>query len=203
MKKLDHKLIFVPLWLRKIQKVYGFSDKELLSFSPLLDILSVEDVANYYAANNIFNTDNNFLPFSLTFSNHDFVGTSKVDTGKSNIEETLTHINNLAIMAVNDFNNAESYTNSMTSMIKAMQFPLNQYDEDQDLHENIRDNYVFELLPIDEEHIGITFVCDEDSKTVNECLVQSIKLLCSFYPLETVAQTPLFNYWVSTLNKVT
>ena len=198
MKKLKHKLIFIPLWLRKLQKVYGFDDKVLLSYLSLLDILSVEDVANYSAANQVFNNEDFFLPYSLTFNkNH-------IDETDKSLNETVsTRIHNLSINMAHMFNNNESYTNSMTSMIQALQFPLNEHNLDEDLHETIRDNYVFELSPIGEEHIGITFIYDDGSKTLNECLVQSIELLCKLYPFSVVAQTPLFNYWVSTLNKVT
>ena len=60
MKKLNHKVVFIPTWLRQVQKVYGFDDKELLNLSKLLDILCVEDVAKYFAANNIFYSNDNF-----------------------------------------------------------------------------------------------------------------------------------------------
>lgn len=203
MKKLNHKVVFIPTWLRQVQKVYGFDDKELLNLSQLLDILCVEDVAKYFAANNIFYSNDNFLPFTLTLGQHDFIKAARDNTSKENIETLLTKINELSIMDVTTFNNSESNTNSMTSIIKALEVPLGNYDSTQDLIENIRDNYVFELLPIDEEHFGITFVYNEGSKTVNECLTTSIELLCEKYPFEVVAQTPLFNYWVSTLNKVT
>ena len=203
MKKLNHKVVFIPTWLRQVQKVYGFDDKELLNLSKLLDILCVEDVAKYFAANNIFYSNDNFLPFTLTLGQHDFIKAARDNTSKENIETLLTKINELSIMDVTTFNNSESNTNSMTSIIKALEVPLGNYDSTQDLNENIRDNYVFELLLIDEEHFGITFVYNEGSKTVNECLTTSIELLCEKYPFEVVAQTPLFNYWVSTLNKVT
>ena len=203
MKKLNHKVVFIPTWLRQVQKVYGFDDKELLNLSKLLDILCVEDVAKYFAANNIFYSNDNFLPFTLTLGQHDFIKAARDNTSKENIETLLTKINELSIMDVTTFNNSESNTNSMTSIIKALEVPLGNYDSTLDLTENIRDNYVFELLPIDEEHFGITFVYNEGSKTVNECLTTSIELLCEKYPFEVVAQTPLFNYWVSTLNKVT
>ena len=203
MKKLNHKVVFIPTWLRQVQKVYGFDDKELLNLSKLLDILCVEDVAKYFAANNIFYSNDNFLPFTLTLGQHDFIKATRDNSSKENIETLLTKINELSIMDVTTFNNSESNTNSMTSIIKALEVPLGNYDSTQDLSENIRDNYVFELLPIDEEHFGITFIYNEASKTVNECLTTSIELLCEKYPFEIVAQTPLFNYWVSTLNKVT
>lgn len=203
MKKLNHKVVFIPAWLKQVQKIHGFADSEFLNLAQLLDILCVEDVAKYFAANNIFYSNDNFLPFTLTLAQHDFIKASRENTKKENIETLLTKINELAILDVNNFNNVESNTNSMASIIKALEVPLGNYDSEQDLTENIRDNYVFELLPIDEEHFGITFMYNEGSKTVNECLTTSIKLLSEKYPFEVVAQTPLFNYWVSTLNKVT
>ena len=102
-------------------------------------------------------------------------------------------------MDVTTFNNSESNTNSMTSIIKALEVPLGNYDSMQDLNENIRDNYVFELLPIDGRNFGITFIYGEGNKSVNECLEQSIELLSTIYPFTTVCQTPLFNTWVQTL----
>ena len=50
-KKLDHNLVFIPMWMKQVQKTYDVADSGLLSLASLLDILSVEDVAFYYAAN--------------------------------------------------------------------------------------------------------------------------------------------------------
>lgn len=209
-KKLDHSLVFIPMWMKQVQKTYSVADSELLSLASLLDILSTEDVAFYYAANLIlFRRDeisaitDTFKPFDLVKPNpKDSTENTTVFTEekKARFEKRLQEVINLANYYCGLFETQSIYTNSMENIIRTLQYPPSQQNVTAiNFGDTLRDNYVFELLPIDGRNFGITFIYGEGNKSVNECLEQSIELLSTFYPFETVSQTPLFNTWVQTL----
>ena len=206
-KKLDHSLVFIPMWMKQVQKTYDVADSGLLSLASLLDILSVEDVAFYYAANLIlFKRDeisaitDTFKPFDLVKSDSLIIEGSLSEDNKASYEKRLQDVINLANYYCGMFETQGIYTNSMENIIRTLQYPPSQRNVTAtNFGDTLRDNYVFELLPIDGRNFGITFIYGEGNKSVNECLEQSIELLSTIYPLTTVCQTPLFNTWVQTL----
>ncbi len=206
-KKLDHSLVFIPMWMKQVQKTYDVADSGLLSLASLLDILSVEDVAFYYAANLIlFKRDeisaitDTFKPFDLVKSDSLIIEGSLSEDNKASYEKRLQDVINLANYYCGMFESQGIYTNSMENIIRTLQYPPSQRNVTAtNFGDTLRDNYVFELLPIDGRNFGITFIYGEGNKSVNECLEQSIELLSTIYPFTTVCQTPLFNTWVQTL----
>lgn len=218
-RKLDHKLVFIPPWVRQVQSTYNLPNSELISLAPLLDILTMEDVSFYYTCNEEFKNSNNTNTFTDTFDMVDlFANTQKIlqeknqvildgqgtdylpVTQKINIDRILQDVSANALTMGQALKNTPGYTNNMDNTIANMQQPLSKIDiSEQNFGELVRDNYVFEMLPIDGTYVGITFTKSDGTRNHNQCYKDCIEFLCGIYPFETVAQTSIFSSWVGAL----
>lgn len=219
-RKLDHKLVFIPPWLRQVQSTYSLPDSELLSLASLLDILTLEDVSFYYTCSEEFKNSDNTHAFTNTFDMVDlFTNTRKIVGDKNqiildgnhsdslpvvqtiDIEKTLEDVSANAFIMGNHIKTMRGYTNNMDNTIAAMQQPLSKIDLlQQNFGEHVRDNYVFEMLPINDKYIGVTFTKGSEVSNHTECYKQCIEFLCGMYPLETVAQTSIFSSWTDVIS---
>lgn len=219
-RKLNHKLVFIPPWMNRVQNTYNLPNSELVSLVPLLDILTMEDVSFYYACNEIFKARSEFSAFTDTFdmvdlfsntkskiSNNVTVGVdgnasdSPLDQRLIDMDQTLQTVSSNALITAETIKSMSGYTNNMDNTIAALQQSLSRVDHlKQNLSEHVRDNYVFEMLPIDEDHIGIIFTKGDEPHPKRDSYKKCIEFLCTVYPFETVAQTSIFTSWTGIIH---
>ena len=218
-RKLDRKLVFIPPWIKQVQNTYSLPDSALISLVPLLDILTAEDVSFYYACTEIFKSSPHFSAFTDTFDMVDlFTNTrKKVGDNKSvsidgpavdspaghkeiDINNVLQNLSANSVLMCESIKSMSIHTNNMDNTIAAMQQSLSRIEPSkQNLSEHVRDNYVFEMLPIDGDHVGILFTKGVEVDTHQECYKKCIEFLCNVYPFETVAQTSIFSSWTGAI----
>lgn len=214
-RKLDRKLVFIPPWVEQVQKTYNLPNSELTSLAPLLDILTMEDVSFYYACTELFKTSGAFTVFTDTFDMVDLFSNTRKTIGTRahvlldgagqdapaegraiEIDSKLQDVSANALIMCNDIKSMSGYTNNMDNTIATMQQSLSKIEHlKQNLSEHVRDNYVFEMLLIDNEHIGITFSKGGEIDNHRNCYKQCIEFLCELYSFEEVAQTSIFSSW--------
>lgn len=219
-RKLDLKLVFIPPWIRQVQNTYNLPDSELVSLAPLLDILTAEDVSFYYACTELFRTTPAFEAFTDTFDMVDLIANTRTKIGNNtevsvtdtnpttpvvtrelDIESILKDLSATALITCESIKSKAGYTNNMDNTIAAMQQSLSKIEPlKQILSEHVRDNYVFEMLPIDDEHVGISFTRGGETDSHRECYRKCIEFLCNVYPFETVAQTSIFSSWTGVIH---
>ena len=219
-RKLNRKLIFIPPWVGQVQKTYNLPNSELISLAPLLDILTMEDVSFYYACNEIFKTSRSFSVFTDTFDMVDLFSNTRKAIGSNqqvmldgngadapfegrriNADDILQDVSANTVIMCNDIKSMSGHTNNMDNTIAAIQQSLSKVEHlKQNVSEHVRDNYVFEMLLIDDEYIGITFAKGNQTDNHRDCYKKCIELLCTLYPFEEVAQTSIFSSWTGTIN---
>ena len=219
-RKLDRKLVFIPPWMKQVQNTYNLPNSELISLAPLLDIITMEDVSFYYACNEIFKTSTAFKAFTDTFDMVDLFENTRSKIGETkqiiiegndnesilnardlDIERILQNVSASALITCESIKSMSGYTNNMDNAIAAMQQTLSRIEPlKQNLSEHVRDNYVFEMLPIDGMHVGISFTRGGEADNHHECYKKCIEFLCNVYPFETVAQTSIFSSWTGVIH---
>ena len=219
-RKLDRKLVFIPPWMKQVQNTYNLPNSELISLAPLLDILTMEDVSFYYACNEIFKTSTAFTAFTDTFDMVDLFDNTRNKIGVNgetavngndnegagnrrelDIERILQNVSASALITCESIKSMSGYTNNMDNTIAAMQQSLSRIEPlKQNLSEHVRDNYVFEMLPIDGIHVGISFTRGGEADSHRQCYKKCIEFLCDVHPFETVAQTSIFSSWTGVIH---
>ena len=86
-RKLDHKLVFIPPWVKQVQNTYNLQNSELISLAPLLDILTLEDVSFYYTCVEEFKNVASFAAFTDTFDVVDLITNTKAMLADKSAEQ--------------------------------------------------------------------------------------------------------------------
>lgn len=208
-KLKESKIVYVPGWLRVLLGTTTLSDSAALSLTKLLDILTVDDVVFYTAANNVMSRARPMLPFTDTFTKVDLVELSEnANVSDSKLNGMLESISTKSLvvedMLMNSPKNDTETDRFLASegswgLVQVTAKSLNLATSvTLDFAQSKRDKYVFELFSIEDGYYGISFT-KEDGRTYEQCLKNTIEMLCEKYPFSEVSQTGIFREWANTL----
>lgn len=208
-KLKESKIVYIPSWLRGLLGTTALPENATLSMPKLLDILTVDDVVFYTASNNVMSRSAPMLPFIETFSKVDLLelaqtqnlGESKLNGMLETISTKSLVVENMLLNSPTNDKEADKFLLSEKSwgLIQATSKSLNLAESvTLDFTESKRDKYVFELFPIQDGYFGISFV-KGDGRTYEQCLKNTIEMLCEKYSFAEVVQSGIFSEWTNTL----
>lgn len=208
-KLKELKIVYIPSWLRALLGTTTLPENAALSLPKLLDILTVDDVVFYTASNNVMGRAAPMLPFTQTFSKVDLVelaqtqnlGESKLNGMLETISTKSLVVEDMLLNSPEDDRQADKFLLSEKSwgLIQATSKSLNLAESSTlDFSESKRDKYVFELFPITDGYYGISFILG-DGRTYEQCLKNTIEMLCEKYSFTEVVQSDIFSEWTNTL----
>ena len=208
-KLKELKIVYIPSWLRALLGTTTLPENAALSLPKLLDILTVDDVVFYTASNNVMGRAAPMLPFTQTFCKVDLVelaqtqnlGESKLNGMLETISTKSLVVEDMLLNSPEDDRQADKFLLSEKSwgLIQATSKSLNLAESSTlDFSESKRDKYVFELFPITDGYYGISFILG-DGRTYEQCLKNTIEMLCEKYSFTEVVQSDIFSEWTNTL----
>lgn len=218
---LQTKIVVLPHWLIETLNVYNKPLKTALNANELLDILLLEDIAKYvYLNERLINSENNVMKairfsFDTMFMDAEFLSNISDSNLRSQLMDKIhilpkkMNVDNSNSMLMENVGHLKSDIDpSFLREWKVWELVgLFSGSASPDSIERFKASRGFELLYIDEHHMGLKLVEGTPNINPDRLLLSNLDncmdVLNQYYEFRDIAKTPLFDLYCKYMSQQT